>query len=290
LPNSGLGQRCPALPGLLCLIVVIPLSAQPVARLDLAASSRYVWHGLSRAAGLVLQPSLAVGYQLRGFSLASGLARHYELDGVSPGELSELRNSGGHLGEDDFWVQADVVLGSVRLRSGIVRYVFRAASPPQGGVGPLGNTTEAYFAAGVTSTYLNPSVEAWWDVARVRGGFLRVSASTPAVGWPIEPFVFLSLGGEIGVNLGQAADPTRPADLANFSRRGLTHAGLALDLLFRVSRWPGLGSANLNLGLNSQLNLDDATRYDGSGRSQKVILWLSAGITLLLGGEARTQR
>jgi hypothetical protein len=257
--------------------------------LDLAASNRYVWHGLSRAGGIVLQPSLAAGYQLRSLSLAIGLARHYELDQVSPDELSELGNSAGHLGEDNLWVQADLGLGSVRLRSGIVRYVFRGASP-QGGAGPLGNTTEAYLAAGVTSTYLNPLLEAWWDLDQVRGGFIRASASSPVMGWPIAPFFFVSLGGEIGLNLGQAADPTRPSDLANFSERGLTHAGLGLDLLFRVSQWPGLGSANFSVALNSQLNLDDATRYDGIGRSQNVIVWLSAGVTLLLGGEARTLR
>lgn len=274
---------------LLCSVAVAPLQAQPSARFDLATSNRYVWHGLSRAAGIVLQPSVAVGYQFRGLTLASGLVRHYELDRVSPDELSELGDSNGHLGEDALWVQADLAIGRVRLRSGIVRYLFRGTAP-QGGGGPLRNTTETYWAVGAASRYLNPVLEAWWDVDRVRGGFLRASASSPAFGWPIEPFFFAALAGEIGLNLGQHPDPARPGDLANFSQRGLTHAGLGLDLLFRVSQRPGLGSANLNLGLNSQLNLDDATRFNGMGRSKNVILWLSAAVTLLLGGEARTLR
>ena len=268
---------------------VAPLHAQVSARFDLATSNRYVWHGLSRAAGVVLQPSLAVGYRLRGFTLSSGLARHYELDRVSPDELSELGNSNGHLGEDDLWLQADLAVGSVRLRSGLARYVFRGASPQSGG-GALGNTTETYLALGAVTAYLNPQLEAWWDVDRVRGGFLRASANSPVFGWPIEPFFFVSLAGEIGLNLGQQPDPARPGDLANFSRRGLTHAGLGLDLLYRASQRPGVGSANLNLGLNAQLNLDDATRYNGAGRKKNTILWLSAGVTLLLGGEARTVR
>lgn len=274
---------------LLCWAAVERLHAQPSARLDLTTSNRYVWHGLSRAAGIVLQPSLAVGYQFRGLSLASGLVRHYELDRPSPGELSELGNSAGYLGEDDLWVQADLAVGRVRLRSGIVRYLFRGTAPLGSG-GPLRSTAETYLAVGTVSRYLNPLLEAWWDVDRVRGGFLRASASSPVVGWPIEPFFFVTLGAEIGLNLGQGRDPSRPDDLANFSHRGLTHAGLGLDLLFRVSRWPGLGSANLNLGLNSQLNLDDATRDNGIGRTKTVILWLSAGVTVLLGGEARAER
>ena len=274
---------------LLPLLAAGPLPAQFSTRLDLSSSNRYVWHGLSRAAGIVLQPSLAVGYQFHGLTLASGLARHYELDRVSPDELSELGNSNGYLGEDDLWVQADLAVGKVRLRSGLVRYLFRGAVP-QGGGGPLGNTTETYLALGATTAYLNPLLEAWWDVDRVRGGFLRASASSPVMGWPIEPFFFVALDGEVGVNLGQAPDPSQPGDLANFSDRGLTHAALGLNFFFRASQWPGLGSANINLALNSQLNLDDATRYNGIGRTKHLIVWLSAGVTLLFGGEARTLR
>ena len=287
--NSGLGQRCHALLGLLGLIAVKPLSAQPVARIDVSASNRYVWHGLSRAAGLVLQPSLAAGYQLRRLTVAGGIVRHYELDPVSPAELSELGIGDGAFGEEDLWIQADLAVGSLRLRSGLLRYRFQG-SAPQGGGGPLRGSTETYLAVGASSRYLNPQLEAWWDVDRVNGGFFRASASSPVLGWPFEPFFFISLEGEIGVNLGQGPDHTRPGDLANFSQRGLTHVGLGLDLLFRLSQRRGLGSANLSLALNSQLNLDDATRYDGIGRSQNVIFWLSAGITLLLGGEARAQR
>jgi len=274
---------------LLPLFAAGPLTAQLSTRVDLSSSTRYVWHGLSRAAGIVLQPSLAVGYRIHNLALASGLTRHYELDRVSPDELSELGNSKGHLGEDDFWVQADLAVGFVRFRTGLVRYLFRGALP-QGGGGPLGNTTEAYLTVGSTGTYFNPQLEAWWDVDRVRGGYLLASASSPIMGWPLEPFFFAALDGEVGVNLGQAPDPTRPADLANFSERGLSHAALGLNLLFRASQWPGLGSASISLSLRGQLNLDDATRYNGIDRTKNFVVWLSAGVTLLFGGEARIVR
>jgi len=286
--NSGLGTTLRALPCLLSCAAA-SLHAQASARIDLETSNRYVWHGISRAAGLVLQPSLALGYRLHGLTLASGLVRHYELDRVSEHELSELSAGQGRLGEEDFWIQADLGVGKLRLRSGLVRYRFRGTAL-HGGGSPLRNTTEAHLAVGATSRYFNPLLEAWWDVDRVRGGFLRASASSPVMGWPIEPFFFAALEGEVGLNLGQAPDPVRPADLANFSERGVTHAGLGLDLLFRLSQWPGLGSANVNFRLNSQLNLDDATRYNGIGGTKHLIMWLSAGVTLLLGGEARAVR
>lgn len=273
----------------LVLLTAAPLPAQFIARFDLASSNRYVWHGLSRAAGIVFQPSFAAGYRIHRLTLASGLARHYELDRVSPGELSELGTGKGHLGEDDFWAQADLDLGRLQVRSGVLRYVFRGDAP-EGGAGPLRNTTELYATAGITSAYLNPSLEAWWDVDRVRGGFLRASASSPVFAWPYEQYFFITVAGELGVNLGQAPDSARPSDLANFADRGLTHAGLGLNAVFRLRQWQGLGTANLALSLQSQLNLDDATRYNGVGRSHKLILWLSAGITLLLGGQARIVR
>lgn len=266
-----------------------PLAAQFTARLDLSSSNRYVWHGLSRAAGIVMQSSVAAGYRLHRLTITGGFVRHYELDQGGSGEISELGDGNGHAGEDDFWAQGAFDQGRLRLRSGVVRYVFRGETP-EGGGGPLHNTTEIYAAAGATSAYLNPTLEAWWDVGRVRGGFLRASATSPVIGWPFEPFFFIALSGEVGVNLGQDDDPARPGDLANFARRGVTHTGLGLNVARRLHYWSGVGSASLDLGVNSQLNFDEATRYNGVGRSSNVILWLSVGITILLGGEARTLR
>jgi hypothetical protein len=266
-----------------------PLAAQFEARLDVASSNRYVWHGLSRAAGIVVQSSVAAGFRVDRFMITTGVVRHHELDHVTPGELSELGNATGRVGEDDVWAQGAFDLGRLRLRSGVVRHVFRGEAP-EGGGGPLRNTAEIYAAAGATSAYLNPTLEAWWDVGRVRGGFLRASASSPVIGWPLEPFFFISLAGEIGVNLGQAPDPARPGDLANFAGRGVTHTGLGVNVVSRLQHWGGVGSASLDLGLNGQLNLDEATRYNGIGRRSNLILWFSAGVALLLGGEAKTPR
>jgi hypothetical protein len=269
--------------GLLLLAYqLIPLAAQPAARIDLDLSNRYVWHGLSRAAGLVLQPSVAAGYRWHRVVLAGGLVRHYELDRVSPGELSELAAGSDHLGEDDAWAQAELELGAVRVRSGVTRYVFRA--------GPPRNTTELCAAVAVTTRYLNPTLESWWDVGRVRGGFVRASASSPVFGWPTAPFWFVALVGAVGVNLGQAPDPVRPDDPANFASRGPTHAELGLNFVSRLQHWSGVGSASLSIALNSQLNFDAATRYGGAGGRRNFIFWLSTGVTLLLGGEAKLPR
>lgn len=272
-----------ALGGLWVLVFeVIPLAAQPVVRIDLDIANRYVWHGLSRAAGLVLQPSVAAGYRLHRLALESGLVRHFELDRVSPGELSELAAGTDHVGEDDVWAQAELELGSLRVRSGVTRYVFRAA--------PERNTTELFATLAVVTRYLNPTLETWWDVGRVRGGFLRASASSPIFAWPEERFLFVALEGAVGLNLGQSPDPARPGDLANFASDGPTHAALGVNVVNRLHHWAGVGSVSLSLAFNGQLNFDNATRHDGAGRQRDLIFWLSTGVTLLLGGEAKLLR
>jgi len=84
------------------LAAATPVTAQLSARADVSAGGRYVWHGVSRAAGLVAQPSLAMGFRLPRLSLEGGAVLHYELDRVSAGELSETGAGDRHLGEEDF--------------------------------------------------------------------------------------------------------------------------------------------------------------------------------------------
>src|SRR2546425_10557646 len=180
----------------------------------------------SRAAGLVAQPSLAVGLRVHGLSLESGAVLHYELDRVSAGELSETGAGGRHLGEEDLWGRASLLVGPTRLDAGVVRYGFRGDSGT-GGLGPARNTMELYAALSITSSYLNPSLEAWWDVERVRGAFLRAAFDLPVLGWPFPPDAFAFVQGDMGLNVGQGPNPARPGELANFAGRGITHVGLA---------------------------------------------------------------
>ena len=266
-----------------------PAAAQLSARADVSAGGRYVWHGVSRAAGLVAQPSLAVGLRLRRFSVEGGAVLHYELDHVSAGELSETGTGDRHVGEEDFWGRAVLVVGPTRLHAGVVRYVFRGDSGT-GGVGRARNTTEIYTALSTSGRYVNPSFEAWWDVQRVRGAFLRASFDLPVLGWPFPPYAFVFVQGDMGLNVGQGPNPARSGELANFASRGITHVGFGVGTEVRAGRVPGFGWATLAAGARSQLNLDDATRVDGMGRNRDFSAWLWTGMTVVLGGDARSRR
>ncbi len=266
------------------LTVVAPgAAAQLSARTDVSVAGRYVWHGISRAAGLVAQPSQAFGLRVQRLSLESGAVLHYELDAASSGELSETGAGGRHLGEQDVWGAASFVLGPTRLHAGVVRYAFRGDASV-GGIGPASNTTEVFASVSTTSRYLNPSLEAWWDVKRVRGAFLRASLDLPVLGWPFPPYAFVFVQTELGMNIGQGPNPARPGELANFAKRGITHFGLGLGTEVRAGR---LGT--LAFGARSQLNVDAAAKADGPVRTRDFVVWLWSGVTIVLGGNERRQ-
>jgi len=262
------------------LVLAVPAHAQLSARADATVTGRYVWHGISRAAGLLAQPSLAAGFRLHGLSLDGGAVLHYELDRVAPGELSEVGTGNGGLGETDFWGRAALDVGPARLQASVVRYTFQG-DPARGGLGPALNTTEVYAALSTTTQYTRKSLEAWWDVDRVHGGFLRGSFDLPILGWPFPPFAFLFVDGEAGLYIGQHA---------NFDHRGVTHAALGVGAELRAGHLGGIGWATFAGGLRTQLNLDDATRFSGVGKSRDVVVWLWSGVTVVLGRDAREVR
>jgi hypothetical protein len=169
-----------------------------------------------------------------------------------------------------------------------VRYVFRGDAT-RGGLGPARNTTEVYVALSGTSA-VKPSLETWIDVERVRGAFLRASLDLPVLGWPFPPYAFGFVEGDIGLNVGQGPNPARPGELANFAGRGITHVGLGLGAEVRAWRLSGIGWTTLAVGVRSQLNFDDATRVNGTGRNRDFSAWLWTGFTIVLGGDAKSRR
>ena len=271
------------------LLTAHPGRAQVSARGDLSVRGRYVWHGLSRAAGLVMQPSLGVGMRTGRWTLDVGVVRHYELDHIAPGELSQVGEGDASVGEDDFWARTAIDLTDIGLAAGVVRYVFRGSSS-SGGMGSDRNTTELYGALSLTDVYLNPTLEAWVDVDRVRGVFLQGSIRTPLLGYPFQPFVFVYLDAEAGLNVGQGPNPSRPTEQANFAGRGVTHAGFGATVELHNTHWPGVGLWSVSAGARSQINFDEATRFNGLGRQGDFFVWLWTGATVVLGGDARRVR
>jgi hypothetical protein len=55
----------------------------------------------------------------------------------------------------------------------------------------------------------------------------------------------------------------------------------------RAGRLSGIGSATVAFGARSQLNADDAAKFDGPGRTRDFVVWLWMGTTIVLGGNTR---
>jgi hypothetical protein len=258
-----------------------PAGAQVSGRLDGSLDSRYVWHGITRATGWTAQLSLAAGERVGLFSLEAGAVRHYELHHVGPADLTEAGVGAGHVGEDDLWGRFVWDPGPVRVHLGAMRHLFRG--DPLTGVGPSWNTTEVYADITTPSSYLSSSLEAWVDVDRAPGTFLRGSWSVPILAWPFRPFVFPLVDWELGLNLRARPNPAQSPLFVNFTRQGITHAGAGLTLDVRPFDVPVVFA----LGVRGQLGFEDATRANGIRHPSDFIHWMWLGATLVLGGAAQ---
>jgi hypothetical protein len=250
------------------------LRGQVGVRFDLAASNRYVWRGIPRASGLILQPQLGVRARVGSAGIAAGAFESWELAKPGADAFTERGDGSRGLGELDLWAEYRLPLGNLQLAAGAVRYTFHG-SRARGGRGSEHNTTELYAVAEAKRTYLSPAVSVWLDVGRVRGVYLLATAALPVLGWPFPPQRALYLDGAIGFNLGQGENAERPTQLSNYQSNGFTHArvGLTGDLVH-------FGGITTSLGADLQLNFDEAVRRGRNGRGRDAYAWVWVGATL----------
>jgi len=218
--------------------------------LDATLSSPYVWRGVTRANGWVVQPEGFVSLRAGGGFLSGGAWASYELGSAGPNDLSDLGTGGAGLAELNYWGQATWSLGLVQAALGGIRYTFRGTAPSAGRT-RADNTTELYVELRGTSKYVVPGVALWLDVDRVRGAYVEGSVTVPVLANPLaKPFVALITRATVGYTVGQEG--------AYFARAGVTHVDFAAssDLTLRPLRVPTV----LRLEGHVQFSTDDATR------------------------------
>src|SRR3989475_3967647 len=103
--------------------------AQLYAGLDAAFASRYVWRGVTRVDGAVLQPEGYLGLQLDDGYLSASAWGSYELSRAGPSGLSDLGPGRTGFGEIDYWSQYARALGSVQTSLGFIHYTYRGTPP-----------------------------------------------------------------------------------------------------------------------------------------------------------------
>ena len=227
-----------------------PACAQVYLGLDATLSSPYVWRGVTRANGWVVQPEGFISLKAGGGFLSGGVWTSYELGNAGANDLSDLGTGGAGLAELNYWGQATWSLGLVHAALGGIRYTFRGTAPTAGRT-RADNTTELYVDLRGTSKYIVPGVALWLDVDRVRGAYIEGSITVPVLANPLAaPFFGLITRAAVGYTVGQEG--------ASFARAGVTHVDFAAstDVTLRPLRVPTV----LRLEGHVQFSSDDATR------------------------------
>ena len=258
-----------------------PACAQVYLGLDAALTSPYVWRGVTRANGWVVQPECFMSVRAGDGFLSGGAWASDELRRASPGDLSDLGPGQRGLAELDYWGQASWSLGLMQAALGAIRYTFRGTGPTAART-PVDNTTELYMDVRAISKYVVPGVALWLDVDRVGGAYIEGSATVPLLANPLAaPFITLMTRAALGYTLGQEVNIRDPAQGAYFARAGVTHVDLAVsgDLTLHPLGVPTV----LRIEGHTQFSADPATRpttADPSDARRSVKRWAALALRL----------
>ena len=239
-----------------------PAAAQLRPGADALLATRYLWRGVERTNGLVLQPDLYLAYGLPEVGwITGGIWGNLELESPGATDFSDRPGGGAGLGERDAWIQVTRTLAGVDCTAGWVGYFRRASLTPAGAPARY-DTHEVYASVQARSAYLSPGLSAWYDVAQVRGLYLEASVNVPIMGaFRGKRFWAIYLTATAGLNAGQGPDHDRPLAPVNFAETGVTYLDVGAAVTIRgpwSDRW-----ATTQLETHLQLNRDPYTKRHG---------------------------
>jgi len=266
-------RRSLATAALAALLMLIPApadleaQARAAAAADATVSSRYVWRGLTRRNGWVLQPNLVAGALWGSGSVSVGAWANIELARARP--ASQDLGLGDHFGEWNLWLQIERTLALVgaplHLAVGYNRYFVDRTEAAARGVIAL-NTGELYVDGRWRLGDLEPRATLWYDPEEVKGAYGELG-----VGYrlPVFPLAVPSLYAEMlyGFSWGQAIDEGDPTAAAYFAENGLTHIDFSVEAqIYLPVPIISLQDLYATPFLHFQVNLDEATRRASRAR------------------------
>lgn len=209
-----------------CLLALLlgtpgPAAAQFRAGADALVASSYVFRGVTRTNGYVLQPDAYVAYGLGGAGwLTAGVWGNVELERSGDRDISDRPYGTSGLGERDAWVQLTRGFGAFDVTAGWIGYFRRAnlvAGPSE-----RYDTHELYATVQDRTANLSPRLSAWWDVSRIDGLYLESSVSVPLMGSFPRTLLGVLSHGHRGAQPGPGREPRSPSR-ARELRRGWIH-------------------------------------------------------------------
>lgn len=229
--------------------------------------SGYVWRGLVRSAGQVLQAG-AFGDVRRGaLRLAAGAWGSMQAGRGQAGDFNDRGTPERGLSEVNWWAEAGTAGERLELQAGISWLDYRGAGAATRRAS-TDDSHEFYARLTLPRLPLAPSGVVWLDRDRADGAFVEGTLTAPL---PLLPmYANLDVSVSAGASLGQERNPARPGETFVAERRGVSY----LDFGVAVS-----AAAGVRLALHYQVNRDRLTRAVAPGRSSGHLLWIEAGVT-----------
>jgi hypothetical protein len=194
---------------------------------DAALRSTYLWRGITRTSGWVLQPDLFASTAFQAFTVTAGWWSTIELGSPDPNDPTNSSLGSTWFGQSDLWLEFAKRLGPTNLAAGITRYLYDADAFGQSA--DAVNSTELYADVWHSSGPVVPRLSVWFDIDRVRGVYTETGIDLRVPILPsYDPVVSVYLGALAGWNWGQEVNAEKPEEPAYFSERGLTHVDLSL--------------------------------------------------------------
>ena len=264
------------------LATIAPLSTSPLpgqtaedteaawGRVDLQATTRRLWHGLTRVSGLAATAQAQVGVRAPLGSVAAGALATWDLCRCL-GKVRLLGRRRYGLGELDLWGEYRLGRGDLSVAGGVVHYDFYG-SGRRGGIGSGSNSTELYVTAEVEQVYLSPRASVFVDAGPVGGTYLELGGSLPVLGWPYPPFHEVFLEGELGFSVSQGPNADDSTQATRYARNSFTHARVKLG--FDLLRRP---HTTVPVSFELQANFDEAMKRPRGGPARDLAYGFSTG-------------
>jgi len=268
----------------LLVLTLNPAAASGQSRMvfggDAFVRSSYVWRGVTRVSGWVLQPDAFLSASFPRLSITAGWWGTVEISSPDPTNQASTGLGQTWFGENDLWAEVAGRSESVDFALGITRYLF--ADGAFGQSADAVNTTELYAVSGLGFGPTVPRIALWYDVDRVRGAYVETSVDLRVPVLPsYDPIVALYLSTLAGWSIGQEINVGKPEEAAYFSQAGLTHVDLGLEAMV------GQGQKYVTFELHFLFARDGGARSDvGAGTGDDTSWWLGLGFSdsTILGG------
>jgi hypothetical protein len=235
---------------------------------DISLRTDYIWRGVIRRNGWVLQPSAFVSLGAGQTQITAGWWTHIELGSPDSDDPASVGLGRAWFGENDVWLEVSSTIGPVGVSGGFIRYLFaREHAFPDA---RLFDTSELYGRIWVNTGPFVSEVSLWYDLDAVDGAYVETGVDYRVPTLPSRsPILSLHLSAHAGWSLGQEVNPWTPGTMTPqrgyFADEGLTHIDLGVRLMIGEASSYVTVEGHALLGVDSPEDFPDSAEATRRG-------------------------